>query len=367
MSRPAHLQIDLAAIRSNIEMVRSLAPHSKVVACVKADAYGHGAPQVARALGEDADLLGLACLEELQPLESEGITTPALLLEGCFEKDEWQEASARGCAAVIHNQVQLDQFLSAKLPVPMPIWLKIDTGMHRLGLDPNQYMEAHKRLASSPNCRSLVQMSHFACSEELDNAFNEKQISVFTNTTGGIDSPRSIANSAAILTRPETHLDWVRPGYMLYGNSPMRAESPQDRGLKHAMSFVSKVIALRQIEAGEGVGYNHSWRADKNSTIAVVAAGYGDGYPRNSRNGTPLLIEGQLAHTVGHIAMDMLMVDITHLTNNASNSLSPISIGSQVELWGPNLPASKVAEHSNFSGYELLTRLTSRLARKYLN
>ncbi len=358
MTRPSYLEIDLSAIQSNLSLVSSLAPNSKTVACVKADAYGHGAVAVAEVLQGKADLLGLASLEEAQQLKAAGIEAPMLLLEGCFDKSEWLEASQNNHSAVVHCQGQLEALLSLDLPNPISVWLKMDSGMHRLGFDPSQYADAHRQLQQSGKCKSIQLMSHFACSEELDNPFNDQQIQVFTDTLRGIEGQRSIANSAAILTRPDTHLDWVRPGYMLYGNSPMPGEVAESRKLHTAMSFYSEIISIRHIAAGEGVGYNHAWRAEHDSTIAVVAAGYGDGYPRNAKNGSPVLVDGQPAGTAGHIAMDMMLVNVTRMPNAQP--------GSKVELWGKELPVSRVAKHSGMSGYELLTRLTSRLPRRYI-
>jgi len=362
VSRPSYLQIDLSAVQSNLALVKSLAPNSKTIACVKANAYGHGAIEVSRAIENSnrssADLLGLASLEEAQELSAAGISTPKLLLEGCFDKGELTEASQANYAIVVHCEKQVLEILQSELPNPLSVWLKLDSGMHRLGFDPSQYRKAFQRLEDSGKCSSINLMSHFACSEELDNPFNDQQISVFSETTATLQGARSIANSAAILTRPETHLDWVRPGYMLYGNSPMPGEMPEVRNLRPAMSFYSEVISIRHIKAGEGVGYNHAWRAEKDSTIAVVAVGYGDGYPRNAKNGSPVLVDGQPAGTVGHIAMDMMLVDVTRMPNAQP--------GSKVELWGKELPVSQVAEHSGMSGYELLTRLTARLPRHYL-
>lgn len=358
MTRPTYIEIDLAAIRSNLAVAKSKAPQSKLLACVKANAYGHGAKQVATALQKDADLFGLASLSEALELRDAGIDTPSLLLEGCFDSAEWLEASQQNFSGVIHNRNQLETFLNLPLFNPMDIWLKLDSGMHRLGFDQEDYLQAYEQLSQSRNCASITLMSHFACSEELDNPFNDQQLKTFNKATSNLAAPRSMANSAAILTRTDTHFDWIRPGYMLYGNSPMSGESPADRGLMHAMGLYSEIISVRSIATGEGVGYNHAWRADKPSRIAVVAIGYGDGYPRNARNGSPVLVDGQEACTVGHIAMDMMLLDITQLADTG--------VGSKVELWGPNLPASKVAEHSGMSGYELITRLTARLPRRYL-
>lgn len=357
MTRPSYIEINLAAIRANLKAAKEMAPRSRAVACVKANAYGHGAVQVAGALEGSADLLGLACLDEALELREAGIHSPILLLEGCFDSSEWLTANQAGFAAVIHCQQQLQNFLSLQLPKPMQIWLKLDSGMHRLGFAPEDYLAAYQQLKESPQCSALTLMSHFACSEELKNPFTSRQLKTFEGTTQGLDAPRSLANSAAILTREDTHFDWIRPGFMLYGNSPMSGECPADRGLSHAMGLYSQVISIRNIASGEGVGYNHAWRAQRPSTIAVVAIGYGDGYPRNAKNGSPVLVDGKPACSVGHIAMDMMLIDITQLKN--------IEVGARVELWGPNLPASRVAEHSGMSGYELLTRLTARLPRRY--
>ena len=358
MTRPSYIEIDLKAIRSNFAAAKTLAPNSKVLACVKANAYGHGAVEVAKALDKRADMFGLASLEEALELRRAGVQTPPLLLEGCFTEEEWQWSSELGFSSVIHNPEQLDFFLRLKLPQPINIWLKLDSGMHRLGFDPDNYLQAYTELVQSEHCGKVTLMSHFACSEELDNPFNDQQLETFVSSTSNIKAKRSLANSAAILTRPDTHFDWVRPGYMLYGNSPMQGESPADRGLSHAMGLYTEVISLRSIEKGEGVGYNHAWHAKKPRKIAVVSIGYGDGYPRNAKNGSPVLVDGREAGTVGHVAMDMMLVDVTHLPDT--------KIGAKVELWGPNLPVSRVAEHSGMSGYELLTRLTTRLPRRYI-
>ena len=363
MTRPSYLEIDLKAIQSNLGVAKKAAPNSKVLACIKANAYGHGSTEVATALDDTADMFGVASLDEALELRRAGVTTTPLLLEGCFTEEEWQWSSELGFSAVIHNPEQLDCFLSLDLPKPINIWLKLDSGMHRLGFDPKDFIDAYEQLAQNDQCHSITLMSHFACSEEVENPFNTQQLESFLAATDELEAERSLANSAAILTRTDTHFDWVRPGYMLYGNSPMPNELPKDRKLTHAMGLYSQVISIRNIEAGEGIGYNHAWRADKASKIAVVAIGYGDGYPRNTKNGAPVLINGKPAHTVGHIAMDLLHIDVTHLDKAGSK----IGIGSKVELWGPNLPASQVAEHSGLSGYELLTRLTTRLPRRYIS
>ena len=357
MTRPSYLEIDLKAIQSNLGVAKKAAPKSKVLACVKANAYGHGSVEVATALDNSADMFGLASLEEALDLRRAGIKTPSLLLEGCFTEEEWQWSSELGISSVIHNKEQLDFFLSLKLAKPTSIWLKLDSGMHRLGFDPSEYSDAYQNLLQSDQCNSVTLMSHFACSEELNNPFNDQQLNTFLEASQGLEAARSLANSAAILTRTDTHFDWIRPGYMLYGNSPIPNESPKDRELTHAMGLYSQVISIRNIDAGEGIGYNQAWRSDKKSKIAVVAVGYGDGYPRNTKNGAPILVDGKMAYTVGNIAMDLMHIDITHLPE--------VKIGSKVELWGSNLPVSKVAEYSGLSGYELLTRLTARLPRHY--
>ena len=359
MPRPARISIDTDALRLNLEQVNRCAPNAKVVACVKANAYGHGAVAVAKALDNKVDLFGVACLQEAQELEAAGVRKRCLLLEGCFDEHEWLEAARLGCAAVIHSTTQLEQFLHSKVEPAMSVWLKIDTGMHRLGVDLREVSNCLDKLRSCSHCMDIQLMSHFACAEEKFSADTAEQLQRFSDISQPHSLPRSLANSAAILALPESHLDWVRPGFMLYGNSPFENESPQDRQLLAAMQFESEIIATRTIAAGEGVGYNKTWRAERETRIAVVAAGYGDGYPRTARNGTPILVDGAQAPLIGTVSMDLLTIDVSHLP--------AATIGSKVELWGKNLAASTVASFSDMSPYELFTRIPPRVRREYIS
>ena len=357
MTRPLQIQIDLKAIVQNAQLARSLVGKRRLVGCVKAEAYGHGMQQVAAILEGHVDALGVACLDEASLLRDAGIRAPILLLEGCFSKDELLAAGQLQCWTVLHNEEQLQACLESGNP-PDNIWVKLDTGMHRLGFDPARLSQVIQALQTSIPGAKLQLMTHFACADETQNAFTRLQLEHFHKAVSGFDFPLSLANSAAILAWPGTVADWNRPGFMLYGVNPLDVENEHTKKLQPAMSLTSEVIAVRDLAQGEGVGYNHAWRAPRPSRIAVVACGYGDGYPRQAHNGTPLLIKGQRAGTVGHIAMDMLMADITDL-----QSVAP---GNPVELWGKNLSVAEVARHSGMSPYELLTRIPGRPVRRYI-
>lgn len=339
-----------------------------MVCCVKANAYGHGMIPIANALAANTDALAVASIEEAVLLRESNIKTPILLLEGIFAEDELQLVSELDLWIVVHNQNQLgflehylERYSGEKL---IDAWLKIDTGMHRLGFDPEHVKTAYNRLGSLDHIGNIRLMTHFACADELDNPFTEIQLNSFDQISSQLGVECSLANSAGILGWPESHQDWVRPGYMLYGLSPF---SPAKTGEQHVsvkelepvMSFQTQVIDIKRVSAGEGIGYNHHWRAERDTDIAVLAVGYGDGYPRNTKNRAPVLIDGQRAKTVGHVAMDMMMVDIS--------DLGPVTIGAEVELWGKDLSVNEVAAYSGYSPYELLTRIPPRLERKFID
>lgn len=349
--------INLDAVRHNFEIARRYAPHSRIVAVVKGDAYGHGAVRVSQAL-ELADAFGVAGLAEAIELREAGINRPILLLQGFLESAELSEIVAKELQTVIHSEQQLAALLETRLAHPLIVWLKIDTGMHRLGFPGHQLQRVLDKLQASDNVAGIVLMSHFAVSDEPANLFTEIQLKRFQEITAGSDLPRSLANSAAILAWPETRSEWIRPGYMLYGNSPfVDDKDSDDYGLQPAMSLCSEVIALREIAPGESVGYGCSWRAERPTRIATVVAGYGDGYPMQAPAGTPVLIAGQRAPLAGRVSMDMITVDVTELPSTA--------VGDEVLLWGPGLSVNEVAAHVGSIGYELLTRLPRRVPRIY--
>jgi alanine racemase len=364
MSRPVKIIIDLAAIQTNCRLAQTIAPQSKTVAVVKADAYGHGSVEVAKALEPQVEMLTVSCLEEALVLRENGLLKPVLLLEGCFEQTELKIAMANQCELVLHSQCQLEQLLKVNLASPINIWLKVDTGMHRLGISPQDVESIYAALTASKNVNNIVLMTHFAHADHVGGAFTPKQIDYFQNAIQPIiDTPsqkvqRSLANSAALLVWPQTRADWNRPGIMLYGLSPFAEPNDQTKHLKPAMSFESQVIAIRDISVGESVGYGCTWTAKRPSTIATIAAGYGDGYPRGAKSGTPVLINGQRAPLAGRVSMDLISVDVTDLAN--------VKIGDTAILWGKDLSANEVADWADTIGYELVTRMPKRVARVFV-
>ena len=358
MSRPTRAVIDIQALRHNYQLAQSLAPESKTIPMVKANAYGHGAVQVSQALADIAPAFGVACIEEALELRDAGIKQPILLLEGAFDAAELKLAATKGFWVMVENHQQKEAIINADLALPLTVWLGVDTGMHRLGFQPGDIAEVYKTLNSSRNIsQPIVFTSHFACADDLKNKATLKQIDAF-KACAPVTALQSLANSAAILAWPKAQREWQRPGYMLYGNSPFAVPQENADQLKPVMSFESAVISLRTIAAGESVGYTANWAAERDSTIATITVGYGDGYPRNATNGTPVLINGVRCPLVGRVSMDMITVDVTDLRK--------VAIGNKALLWGPELPVNEVASHCDTIGYELLTRMPGRVPRVYL-
>lgn len=359
MARPSHVKVDLQALRSNYRWACDLAPESKTMAIVKADAYGHGAVACARALDDLAPAFGVACMEEAMQLRDAGIKKPILLLEGAFTDDEVVTASEQEFWLMVEDPWQVDAIVNAKLSQPVQVWVKMDTGMHRLGLAPFRLPELMGKLQASPNVADgMIMASHFACADELNNDFTRQQIQFFRDNLPTSDMPFSLANSAGILAWPQAHGTWNRAGFMLYGNTPLDGDHPSNKGLTPVMSLNSAVISLRQVAVGESVGYGQSWTAERPSTIATVAMGYADGYPRHASTGTPLLVNNQPAALIGRVSMDMITIDVTDLTG--------VDVGSPVCFWGPELTANEVAETMGTIGYELMTRVGLRLPKVYV-
>ncbi|MGB1157948.1 MAG: alanine racemase [Porticoccaceae bacterium] len=364
MSRPSSAIIDLQALRDNFSLAQSLAPNSRTMPMVKANAYGHGMLAVAEALADRAPAFGVACIEEALELRAAAIEQPILLLEGTFSADEVPIAARENFWLMVENHQQVAAIIEAQLETPVNVWIKVDTGMHRLGFTPEQTPSVFQQLQASANVdKTLVIATHFAWADNRESEFTAQQIDRFEATVGNIDhSPiaTSLANSAAILNWPQAQSDWQRPGYMLYGISPFKGPQANADKLKPVMTFNSAIISVRQVRIGESVGYTANWTAPRDSRIATVCVGYGDGYPRHTDNGTPVLIKGQRCPLVGRVSMDMITVDITDLP-------SSISIGEPVTLWGPQLPVNEVAEYCGTIGYELLTRMPARVPRIYRN
>ena len=356
----ATVVINRRALRHNLQRLRELAPASKLVAVVKANAYGHGLLETARTL-PDADAFGVARLEEALRLREGGITQPILLLEGFFNATDLPTIAAQHLHTAVHNIEQLEALETADISEPVTVWMKLDTGMHRLGVLPEDADAFYQRLSQCKNVRQPVNVvSHFARADEPECGATEKQLAIFTAFTDGKPGLRSIAASGGILLWPQSHFDWARPGIILYGVSPLEQKPwGPDFGMQPVMSLTSSLIAVREHKAGEPVGYGGTWVSERDTRLGVVAMGYGDGYPRAAPSGTPVLVNGREVPIVGRVAMDMVCVD---LGPNAQDKT-----GDEVIMWGDGLLVERIAEITKVSAYELITRLTSRVAMKYID
>ncbi len=345
MNTAPWVEIDPDALRANLARVRMRAPRARVLAVVKADAYGHGLVTVARALAA-ADGFAVARVEEGVVLRRAGIGHRIVVLAGFFDRDEAEAAARYRLEPVIHDPGQL-----AFLPEGVRPWLKFDSGMHRLGLDEAGFRAALARLKA----REPVLMTHLACADDPRRPETARQLDRFERLTRGGVLARSAANSAAILACPRSHYQWVRPGLMLYGVSPFPDRTGAELGLRPAMAFRSRLIAVRDLAAGEAVGYGGAWTASRPTRLGVVAAGYGDGYPREVRPGTPVWIGGRRVPVVGRVSMDLITVDLTDHPTAAA--------GDAVTLWGPPLPVEAIAAGANTIPYTLMCGITARVPR----
>ncbi|KIQ37574.1 MULTISPECIES: alanine racemase [Pseudomonas syringae group] len=353
--RPARALVDLQALRHNYQLARE-STGAKALAVIKADAYGHGAVRVAQALEAMADGFAVACIEEALELRAAGITAPILLLEGFFEADELALIAQHDLWTVVHSMWQLEAVEQARLARPVMVWLKLDTGMHRVGLHPSEYRSAYQRLLATGKVARIVLMSHFSRADELNCSTSDDQVAVFEAAREGLAAETSLKNSPAVLGWPTIHSDWVRPGIMLYGATPFGESQPLADRLQPVMTLESKIISVRELAAGEPVGYGATFVTDRPSRIGVVAMGYADGYPRQAPTGTPVFIDGQPSRLVGRVSMDMLGVDLT--------GLPQAGLGSRVELWGKNVLASDVAAHAGTIPYQIFCNLR-RVPRVY--
>jgi alanine racemase len=352
MSRPAIAQIRLDAFRHNYRVAKQL-HGGKSLAVIKANAYGHGAVQCAKAIENEADGFAVACLEEALQLREAGLKNSILLLEGFFEAAELPEIVANDLWIVIHAQWQIDILLEAKLAKPLHVWLKMDSGMHRVGLNHTVYQQATIRLAGHVNVANIVLMSHFANADNLKSEHTTQQIALFQNTVQSLGVQEvSLSNSAAILGWPQSYKNWSRPGIMLYGADPLY---DVDTPLRAVMQLTSQIISTRKIAKGEAIGYGSIFTADKETIVGVVACGYADGYPRSAIN-APAAVDGVTTKVIGRVSMDMLMVDLTDITS--------AKIGSHVELWGDQVLANDVAKAAGTIAYELFCNV-KRVQFKY--
>jgi alanine racemase len=337
----------------NLNLVKSLAPQSRVLAMIKADAYGHGLPGTAKALADSADAFGVARLEEALLLRAALPDSRIVLMSEIANAACLSQCAEHKFDICLHDAAGIEQLLQLELPRPLNIWLKLDTGMHRLGVSDDQIAAWIQRLQSHQNCRQLITLSHFACADS-DEAMTRQQISTFDTLVNDQLCEQSLANSAAIMHYPDCHRDWVRPGIMLYGANPMGGNShPQ---LRPVMQLLAPVLSVRDIKAGESVGYGARWHARHDSRIATIGIGYGDGYSRHAPNGTPVFLAGAHCPLVGTVSMDMITIDISEHPHR--DTITP---GTQAELWGPNNPVECVATHGDTISYTLLTGVSPRV------
>jgi alanine racemase len=362
MNRIIRARIDRDALRSNLAVIRAAAPGARVMAVVKANAYGHGLVPTALALA-DADAFAVARLEEGLQLRAAGVQRPIVLLEGVFSPGQLAEAARHDFEIVVHDPSQVALLESARGGHRFTIWVKVDTGMNRLGFRPEDFPAAFERLRSLvPPPRELRVLTHLARADEADCPMTTEQVARFRTLIeplAGGGQPghpgvvTSIGNSAGTLGWPQARGDWVRPGLALYGVSPFPGRTGTQLGLAPAMSLETSVIAVKRVREGETVGNGGAWRAPRASAIAILAAGYGDGLSRHLANGAPVSIAGQRAPLAGRVSMDMIAVDVT--------ALAPVSVGDPALIWGPGLPVEVVAEHAGTIPYELLCGVSQRV------
>lgn len=358
MARPTSATVHTDALRHNLSQVRQLAPQSRVMAVVKADGYGHGLERVARALA-GADAFGVAALSDAERLRAAGLSQPIVLLSGFDEPDDIAQLRRLNVETAVHHAIQLQMLEQAPPGDPIRCWLKLDTGMHRLGFAAEDVRDAHARLRAMPAVADdIVLMNHFASSDEFEGTASDgrqtrEQLRVFAECTAGLPGARSLANSAAVLGWPDAHADWVRPGGALYGISVVEGKTGADFGLRPAMTLATRLIAVNHIRKGERIGYSATWECPEDMPVGVAAIGYGDGYPRRVPAGTPVLVNGRRADIIGRVSMDLMTIDL-----RGQPGAKP---GDPVVLWGEGLPVEAVAAAAGTIGYEPVCSITRRV------
>ena len=353
MSRSATATIHLDALRSNLSRVRALAGDAKIMAVVKADAYGHGLERCARALG-GADAFGVASIADGLRLRAAGHRQRIVVLSGPDAASDLAEMRRLQLEAVIHHDSQLAMLEAEHGGDPLKVWLKLDTGMHRLGFAPQRAAELHARLASLPAVdNAIVLMTHFASSDEFDNDLTARQTQCFLDATKHLPGERALSNSAALLGWPQARGNWIRAGGLLYGLSVAEGKTGSDFGFQPAMTLATRLVAINRIARGERVGYGATWECPEDMRIGVAAIGYGDGYPRSARSGTPVRVGDAPATVIGRVSMDLLTLDLRQAPD--------AEVGDVVTLWGAQLPVEVIAANANTIAYELTCGVTRRV------
>lgn len=354
MPRHTRARIDLDALRRNFRRARQLAPDSASMAVVKADGYGHGLEPVARTLAPETGCLAVATIDEAQRLRASGINTAVVLLEGVHEAADWTVVSELGLQPVLHSPHQLVG--SETLGGEVPVWIKCNTGMNRLGVAPQDVAAFRQRLENQPGLRVVGLLSHYACADDLSDPMTQRQRACLQRLRDDHpDLQTSLANSAAHFHDPAPDGDWTRPGIMLYGGAPLIGTTGPELGLQPVMILESRVIAVRELAAGEPVGYGATWVAESSCRMGIVEIGYGDGYPRHAPSGTPVAVAGQRCRLIGRVSMDMIAVDLSQCPGAEP--------GTPVELWGHHVGVDEVAGLAGTISYELLTGVSPRVPR----
>jgi alanine racemase len=361
MTPAAYAVINLDAIRHNVAKIRDCAPNAKIMAVIKANGYGHGLLRMAAVL-QTIDAFAVARVDEGVRLRRDGFNNRIAVLEGFADAEELNETLHYQLDVVVHSPAQLDildvvqrrSLQSGTKPEACAVWLKLDTGMNRLGFKANEFAAVYQRLTRCPLVKQPVNlMTHFANADDLNDDKTLKQINLFNGTIAGLSGERSLANSAGILGWGSSLSDWVRPGIMLYGISPFPNSTGLEHGLSPVMALHSRLIAVKSIEAGDSVGYGGSWICEQPTTLGVIAIGYGDGYPRHAKTGTPVLVNGRRVPLIGRVSMDMMTVDL-----GIGTQAKP---GDPVTLWGEDLPVEEVAHWADTIPYTLVCGVTQRV------
>ncbi len=353
MNPAAYAELDLDALRHNLKIVRQKAPNAKVMAVIKANAYGHGLPRVAAAL-QEAEAIAVARVDEAIRLRNSGFANQIVVLEGFSCMDELQDIVNFHLEAVIHAEHQLALLKQVRTDQVFAVWLKLDTGMNRLGFSKREFALAYRQLQQSHFIAKPIRlMTHLANADDLQSSATLQQIAEFRQATEGLSGELSIANSAGILAWSGAITDWVRPGLMLFGVSPFPNKTADQYQLRPVMSLHSRIIAIKQLNVGDAVGYGSQWRCQKATRLGVIAIGYGDGYPRHTRPETPVLVNGVRVPLVGRVSMDMITVDLGN-----GSAAKP---GDPVRLWGPGLPVEEIADCAETIPYTLLCGITQRV------
>jgi alanine racemase len=350
MARPIQASFDLAALKNNFAVARRYAGHAAMMAVIKSNAYGHGLLRVARTLA-DAEGFALLELDDAVRLRDAGYRQRILLLEGFFSTVELPEILHHGFTIMVHAREQLQMLKALRTDKKIDVFLKFNTGMNRLGFPAADSRSVLEELHALACVDKVVLTTHFSDAEGVSGI--DWQMREFERHVARPGYARSLANSAALLRFPEARGDWVRPGLMLYGASPLEDAGALKLGLKPVMTLKSEIIAIQKLKPGDTVGYGGQFLADRNMRVGVVACGYADGYPRHVYNGTPVVIEGVRAPMAGRVSMDMLCVDLT--------SVPHAKVGSPVVLWGEGLPVEEVAAAAGTVSYELLCALARRV------